>query len=76
MGSGSECESPRYTDPYLTTATAKVAEPVPTAAPYPDYNSINNNLSILDMDDDTIKIETRLEVSHPFRSTLFNAPVE
>ncbi|XP_049866167.1 Golgi-associated PDZ and coiled-coil motif-containing protein-like isoform X2 [Pectinophora gossypiella] len=32
------------------------------AAAYPDYNSINNNLNILDMDDDSIKIETRLEV--------------
>ncbi|CAG9785211.1 unnamed protein product [Diatraea saccharalis] len=29
---------------------------------YPDYNSINNNLAILDMDDDNIKIEARLEL--------------
>ncbi|XP_026328540.1 Golgi-associated PDZ and coiled-coil motif-containing protein-like isoform X2 [Hyposmocoma kahamanoa] len=62
VGSGSECESPRYGDPYLTTASANAAPAAPPAAPYPDYNSINNNLSILDMDDDTIKIETRLEV--------------
>ncbi|CAG4937056.1 unnamed protein product [Colias eurytheme] len=31
-------------------------------APYPDYNNINNNLNILDMDDDSIKIEARLEM--------------
>ncbi|XP_053602311.1 uncharacterized protein LOC128670567 isoform X2 [Plodia interpunctella] len=33
--------------------------------PYPDYNSINNNLAILDMDDDSIKIEARLEMVEP-----------
>ncbi|XP_047020145.1 Golgi-associated PDZ and coiled-coil motif-containing protein-like isoform X5 [Helicoverpa zea] len=48
-GSGSECES----EPY------RVAPPPP--ANYPDYNNINNNLNILDMDDDSIKIEARLE---------------
>ncbi|XP_068630467.1 uncharacterized protein [Battus philenor] len=46
VGSGSECGSARYRP----------------SAPYPDYNSINNNLSILDMDDDSIKIEARLEM--------------
>ncbi|KAM3962927.1 Golgi-associated PDZ and coiled-coil motif-containing protein [Aphomia sociella] len=45
--SGSECSSPHYRPPLA----------------YPDYNSINNNLSILDMDDDSIKIEARLELS-------------
>ncbi|XP_072940737.1 uncharacterized protein [Epargyreus clarus] len=30
-----------------------------------DYNNINNNLAILDMDDDSIKIEARLEMSRP-----------
>ncbi|XP_059048304.1 Golgi-associated PDZ and coiled-coil motif-containing protein-like [Achroia grisella] len=44
--SGSECSSPQYRAPVA----------------YPDYNSINNNLSILDMDDDSIKIETRLDL--------------
>lgn len=29
---------------------------------YADYSAINNNLTILDMDDDSIKIEARLEV--------------
>lgn len=48
-GSGSESES----EPY------RVAPP---PANYPDYNNINNNLNILDMDDDSIKIEARLEV--------------
>ncbi|XP_052753809.1 Golgi-associated PDZ and coiled-coil motif-containing protein-like isoform X2 [Galleria mellonella] len=43
--SGSACSSPQYRPPVA----------------YPDYNSINNNLSILDMDDDSIKIEARLE---------------
>ncbi|XP_050557340.1 Golgi-associated PDZ and coiled-coil motif-containing protein isoform X4 [Spodoptera frugiperda] len=47
-GSGSESES----EPY------RVAPP---PANYPDYNNINNNLNILDMDDDSIKIEARLE---------------
>ncbi|XP_022816086.1 uncharacterized protein LOC111349272 isoform X1 [Spodoptera litura] len=50
-GSGSECES----EPY------RAAPPPP--ANYPDYNNINNNLNILDMDDDSIKIEARLEWS-------------
>ncbi|XP_075970332.1 Golgi-associated PDZ and coiled-coil motif-containing protein-like isoform X6 [Anticarsia gemmatalis] len=44
-GSGSECESDTY----------RVGAAPP--APYPDYNNINNNLNILDMDDDSIKIE-------------------
>ncbi|KAJ8732596.1 hypothetical protein PYW07_015195 [Mythimna separata] len=48
-GSHSECES----EPYR----------VAPAATYPDYNNINNNLNILDMDDDSIKIEARLEWS-------------
>ncbi|XP_045486382.1 Golgi-associated PDZ and coiled-coil motif-containing protein isoform X2 [Pieris rapae] len=34
----------------------------PEHAAYPDYNNINNNLDILDMDDDSIKIEARLEM--------------
>ncbi|XP_075970327.1 Golgi-associated PDZ and coiled-coil motif-containing protein-like isoform X2 [Anticarsia gemmatalis] len=50
-GSGSECESDTY----------RVGAAPP--APYPDYNNINNNLNILDMDDDSIKIEARLEWS-------------
>ncbi|KAG6452255.1 hypothetical protein O3G_MSEX007523 [Manduca sexta] len=33
----------------------------PAAAPYRDYNALNNNLTILDMDDDSIKIEAQLE---------------
>ncbi|XP_026729585.1 Golgi-associated PDZ and coiled-coil motif-containing protein-like [Trichoplusia ni] len=48
-GSVSECESDAYR--------------APPPAPYPDYNNINNNLNILDMDDDSIKIEARLEWS-------------
>nr|XP_049702995.1 Golgi-associated PDZ and coiled-coil motif-containing protein isoform X1 [Helicoverpa armigera] len=55
-GSGSECES----EPY------RVAPPPP--ANYPDYNNINNNLNILDMDDDSIKIEARLEWSGSART--------
>ncbi|CAB3243931.1 unnamed protein product [Arctia plantaginis] len=50
-GSASECGSDTY----------RVSAPPPTT--YPDYNNINNNLNILDMDDDSIKIETRLEWS-------------
>ncbi|GBP32809.1 Golgi-associated PDZ and coiled-coil motif-containing protein [Eumeta japonica] len=50
-GSRSECESPGYTEvPYRLPQ-----------APYADYNSINNNLSILDMDDESIKIEAQVE---------------
>ncbi|CAD0198451.1 unnamed protein product [Chrysodeixis includens] len=58
-GSVSECESDTYR--------------APPPAPYPDYNNINNNLNILDMDDDSIKIEARLEWSGIPRRSLREA---
>ncbi|KAJ0180034.1 hypothetical protein K1T71_004625 [Dendrolimus kikuchii] len=61
VGSTEECCA-RYEPTYLPQL-GQMAPPAMAAAPapYPDYNNINNNLNILDMDDDSIKIEARLE---------------
>ncbi|XP_063821204.1 uncharacterized protein LOC135071343 [Ostrinia nubilalis] len=66
-GSGATPTAPRTPDYNRRTSDARSASPSsegrsPTRR-YPDYNHINNNLAILDMDDDNIKIEARLEVS-------------
>lgn len=57
----SECESDAYR--------------APPPAPYPDYNNINNNLNILDMDDDSIKIEARLEVTIELHVLLYTVNI-
>ncbi|XP_028161107.1 uncharacterized protein LOC114353342 isoform X2 [Ostrinia furnacalis] len=66
-GSGATPTAPRTPDYNRRTSDARSASPSSEgrspARRYPDYNHINNNLAILDMDDDNIKIEARLEVS-------------
>ncbi|XP_060800959.1 protein Shroom2 isoform X2 [Amyelois transitella] len=54
--------TPDYTRNESEDGSGSECESPYRPAPYPDYNSINNNLAILDMDDDSIKIEARLEM--------------
>ncbi|CAK1553489.1 unnamed protein product [Leptosia nina] len=58
----SESESRFDVYPPRSTHPSHPPLPAPAPATYPDYNNINNNLNILDMDDDSIKIEARLEM--------------
>ncbi|CAH0407635.1 unnamed protein product [Chilo suppressalis] len=65
-GSGATPTAPRTPEYNRAGSEAGSVGSVVSAAsvsgPYPDYNSLNNNLAILDMDDDNIKIEARLEM--------------
>ncbi|XP_028036388.1 Golgi-associated PDZ and coiled-coil motif-containing protein-like [Bombyx mandarina] len=58
-GSGATPTAPRTPD--YTSDVSRAGSEECAAARYPDYNAVNNNLNILDMDDHSIKIETRLE---------------
>ncbi|XP_063361451.1 Golgi-associated PDZ and coiled-coil motif-containing protein-like [Cydia amplana] len=56
-GSGATPTAPRtpdYDRPHSAAGSTDSRSPRPL---YPEYNNINNNLSILDMDDDSIRIE-------------------
>ncbi|XP_047986368.1 Golgi-associated PDZ and coiled-coil motif-containing protein-like [Leguminivora glycinivorella] len=56
-GSGATPTAPRtpdYDRPHSAAGSTDSRSPRPH---YPEYNNINNNLSILDMDDDSIRIE-------------------